>query len=158
VGTALPRIVSDLHGNELYTWVVTAYLLSATITVPIYGKLGDVFGRKAMMIIGIGIFLFGSALCGLCGFFRTSDVHNQTGMALLITFRAVQGLGAGALFPISLAVVGDLFTARERGRYQGLFGAMFGISFIRGSQGTAQAAGATEPVKESHEQVPAPAA
>ena len=121
VGVALPRIVSDLKGSDLYTWVVTAYLLTSTITVPIYGKLGDVFGRQRMLIVGILIFLAGSALSGL-----------SQSMGELIAFRALQGCGAGALFPISLAVVGDLFTPRERGRYQGLFGAVFGISFIVG--------------------------
>ncbi|MGD1052812.1 MAG: MDR family MFS transporter, partial [Candidatus Dormibacteria bacterium] len=121
VGVALPRIVSDLKGSDLYTWVVTAYLLTSTITVPIYGKLGDVFGRQRIMIVGIVIFLAGSALSGL-----------SQNMGELIVFRAVQGCGAGALFPIALAVIGDLFTPRERGRYQGLFGAVFGLSFIVG--------------------------
>jgi EmrB/QacA subfamily drug resistance transporter len=121
VGTALPRIVTDLHGNTLYTWVVTAYLLSSTITVPIYGKFSDVYGRKVMLLVGIGIFLAGSVLSGL-----------SQDMTQLIIFRGLQGLGAGALFPISLAVIGDLFTPRERGRYQGLFGAVFGLSFIVG--------------------------
>ncbi len=121
VGVALPRIVSDLKGSNLYTWVVTAYLLTSTVTVPIYGKLGDVFGRQRMLIVGILIFLVGSALSGI-----------SQNMAELIIFRALQGCGAGSLFPISLAVVGDLFTPRERGRYQGLFGAVFGISFIVG--------------------------
>lgn len=121
VGTALPRIVTDLHGNNLYTWVVTAYLLSSTITVPIYGKFSDVYGRKVMLLIGVTIFLLGSALSGL-----------SQDMTQLILFRGLQGLGAGALFPISLAVIGDLFTPRERGRYQGLFGAVFGLSFIVG--------------------------
>ena len=121
VGTALPRIVTDLHGNNLYTWVVTAYLLSSTISVPIYGKLSDVYGRKIMLMIGISIFLLGSALSGL-----SQDITQ------LIIFRAVQGLGAGALFPIALAVIGDIFTPRERGRYQGVFGAVFGLSFLVG--------------------------
>ena len=121
VGVALPRIVSDLKGSDLYTWVVTAYLLTSTITVPIYGKLGDVFGRQRMLVVGIVIFLAGSALAGL-----------SQNMGELIVFRALQGCGAGALFPISLAVVGDLYTPRERGRYQGLFGAVFGMSFIVG--------------------------
>jgi len=121
VGVALPRIVSELKGSDLYTWVVTAYLLTSTITVPIYGKLGDVFGRQRMLIVGIGIFLAGSALSGL-----------SQSMGELIVFRAIQGCGAGALFPIALAVIGDLFTPRERGRYQGLFGAVFGLSFIVG--------------------------
>lgn len=121
VGTALPRIVTDLNGNTLYTWVVTAYLLSSTITVPIYGKLSDVYGRKIMLLAGISIFLAGSILSGL-----------SQNMTELILFRGLQGLGAGALFPISLAIIGDLFTPRERGRYQGLFGAVFGLSFIIG--------------------------
>ena len=121
VGTALPRIVTDLGGNEYYTWVVTIYLLTSTITVPFYGKLSDLYGRKPMMMIGVTIFLIGSALSGL-----------SQNMAMLILFRGIQGLGAGALFPIALAVIGDLYTPAERGRYQGLFGAVFGISFIIG--------------------------
>jgi EmrB/QacA subfamily drug resistance transporter len=121
VGTALPRIVTDLNGASLYSWVVTAYLLASTVTVPVYGKFSDVFGRKPMLLIGVGIFLVGSGLSGL-----------SQNMAELVTFRAIQGLGAGAIFPIALAVIGDLFTARERGRYQGLFGAVFGLSFIVG--------------------------
>lgn len=121
VGPILPRIVSELNGIDYYTWVVTAYLLTSTVTVPIYGKLSDLFGRKPMLMVGIGLFLVGSMLSGL----------SQT-MWQLVMFRAVQGLGAGALFPISLAVIGDLFTPRERGRYQGLFGAVFGIAFLVG--------------------------
>jgi EmrB/QacA subfamily drug resistance transporter len=121
VGTALPRIVTDLHGSSLYTWVVTSYLLSSTITVPIYGKLSDIYGRKPLLLIGVSIFLIGSILCG-----------QSQNMTELILFRGLQGLGAGALFPISLAVIGDMFTARERGRYQGLFGAVFGLSFLLG--------------------------
>jgi EmrB/QacA subfamily drug resistance transporter len=121
VGTALPRIVTDLSGNSLYSWVVTAYLLSSTVTVPVYGKFSDVFGRKPMLLVGVGLFLAGSWLSGL-----------SQNMTELIAFRTVQGLGAGAIFPIALAVIGDLFSARERGRYQGLFGAVFGLSFIIG--------------------------
>ncbi|MHB8332374.1 MAG: MDR family MFS transporter, partial [Candidatus Dormibacteria bacterium] len=121
VGTALPTIVTDLGGNSLYVWVVTAYLLTSTVTIPIYGKLSDIFGRKLMLIIGISIFLIGSALSGL-----------SQSMAELIFFRGLQGLGAGALFPISLAVIGDLFTPRERGKYQGFFGAVFGLAFLVG--------------------------
>jgi EmrB/QacA subfamily drug resistance transporter len=121
VGTALPHIVAELKGVSLYTWVVTAYLLTSTVTVPIYGKMSDVFGRKPALLVGVSLFLLGSALSGQA---RT--------MEELIAFRAVQGLGAGALFPIALAVIGDLFSPRERGRYQGLFGAVFGVSFIIG--------------------------
>jgi EmrB/QacA subfamily drug resistance transporter len=121
VGTALPTIVTDLHGNDLYTWVVTIYLLTSTISVPFYGKLSDLYGRKPLLIIGIVIFLIGSALSGL----------SQT-MEQLILFRGIQGLGAGALFPVSLAVIGDLFSPQERGKYQGLFGAVFGVSALVG--------------------------
>jgi EmrB/QacA subfamily drug resistance transporter len=121
VGTALPRIVTDLGGNDLYTWVVTIYLLTSTITVPFYGKLSDLYGRRPMLMIGITLFLAGSVLSGL-----------SQQMWQLILFRGIQGLGAGALFPIALAVIGDLFTPAERGKYQGLFGAVFGISFLIG--------------------------
>ncbi len=121
VGTALPRIVTDLRGNELYTWVVTIYLLTSTISVPFYGKLSDHYGRKPLLLIGISTFLVGSALSGL-----------SQSMEQLILFRGIQGIGAGALFPISLAVIGDLFTPAERGKYQGLFGAVFGLSALVG--------------------------
>jgi len=121
VGTAMPSILTELRGIDLYTWVVTIYLLTSTITGPIYGKLSDQFGRKNLLLFGIFLFLLGSALSGFSG-----------DMVQLIVFRGIQGLGAGALFPIALAVIGDLFTPRERGRYQGLFGAVFGISAIIG--------------------------
>ena len=121
VGTALPVIVTDLNGASLYSWVVTAYLLSSSVTVPIYGKFSDVFGRKVMLIIGVSLFLAGSWLSG------ASQNMNQ-----LVAFRTIQGLGAGALFPISIALIGDMYTARERGRFQGLFGGVFAISFIVG--------------------------
>jgi EmrB/QacA subfamily drug resistance transporter len=121
VGVALPTIVTDLGGQTLLTWTVTIYLLTSTITVPFYGKLSDLYGRKPVLMFGITLFLIGSALSGL-----------SQNMTQLIIFRGIQGAGAGALFPISLAVIGDLYTPAERGKYQGLFGAVFGVSAIVG--------------------------
>jgi EmrB/QacA subfamily drug resistance transporter len=121
VATALPRVVSDLGGLSQYSWVFTAYLLASTVTVPLYGKLGDVYGRKPLFIIAIVIFLVGSALCGLA-----------QNMTQLVLFRGVQGLGAGGLFPLALAVVGSIVPPRDRGRYQGLIGAVFASASIIG--------------------------
>jgi EmrB/QacA subfamily drug resistance transporter len=121
VGTALPRIVTDLHGNALYTWSVTIYLLTATISGPIYGKLSDLFGRRPIVIWAVGLFLVSSALAGL-----------SQEMWQFILFRGLQGLGGGAVFPIALAVVADLYTPAERGKYLGLFGAVFGVSSLVG--------------------------
>ena len=121
VGTALPRIITDLGGNELYTWAFTAYLLTSTISGPLYGKLSDLFGRRPIFLFGIGIFMVGSVFSGL-----------SREMWQLVAARGIQGLGAGALFPIALAVIGDLFSPSERGRYQGLFGAVFGLSVLIG--------------------------
>src|SRR5436853_5071474 len=121
VSTAMPRVIADLQGFDRYTWVSTAYLLTSTVMVPIYGKLSDLFGRKPIFLFGVVIFLIGSALSG------TAQTMNQ-----LIAFRAVQGLGAGALMPIAIAVVGDLFTPRERGKWQGITGGVWGLSAIIG--------------------------
>jgi EmrB/QacA subfamily drug resistance transporter len=121
VSTAMPRVIAELQGFDRYTWVSTAYLLTSTVTVPIYGKLSDLFGRKPIFLFGVVVFLIGSALSG------ASQDMNQ-----LITFRALQGFGAGALMPIAIAIVADLFTPRERGKWQGLTGAVWGFSAIIG--------------------------
>ena len=121
VSTALPTIVGDLGGISHLSWVVTAYLLSATIVGPLYGKLGDLYGRKLVLQVAIVIFLIGSALCGL-----------SQNMAELIGFRTLQGLGAGGLIVVTFAVIGDVIPPRERGKYQGYFGAVFGFSTVIG--------------------------
>jgi EmrB/QacA subfamily drug resistance transporter len=121
VGTALPVIVTDLHGDTLYTWSVTVYLLTATISGPIYGKLSDLFGRRPIFIWAVSLFLVSSVFAGL-----------SQEMWQFILFRGLQGLGGGAVFPVALAVVADLYTPAERGKYLGLFGAMFGLSSLLG--------------------------
>src|SRR5437667_7488018 len=121
VSTALPTIVGDLGGISHLSWVVTAYLLSATIAGPLYGKLGDLYGRKALLQVAIVLFLVGSALCGI-----------SQNMTELIAFRALQGLGGGGLLVTTMAVVGDIIPPRERGRYQGYFGGVFGVSTVIG--------------------------
>ena len=121
VATALPKIVSDLGGITQYSWVFTAYMLTSTVTVPLYGKLGDVYGRKNLFLFAIVVFLIGSALCGAA-----------QSMTQLVLFRAVQGIGAGGLFPLSLAVIGNIVPPRDRGRWQGLIGAVFAASSIIG--------------------------
>jgi EmrB/QacA subfamily drug resistance transporter len=121
VATALPRIVGDLGGITQYSWVFTAYMLTSTVTVPLYGKLGDVWGRKNLFLFAIVVFLIGSALCGLA-----------TTMTQLVVFRGIQGIGAGGLFPLSLAVIGNIVPPRDRGRWQGLIGAVFAASSIIG--------------------------
>jgi EmrB/QacA subfamily drug resistance transporter len=121
VATALPTIVGDLGGLQHLSWVVTAYLLASTITGPLYGKFGDLYGRKKTLQVAIVIFLIGSMLCGIA-----------QNMPELISFRAIQGLGAGGLITTTIAVVGDIIPPRDRGRYQGVFGAVFGVSTIVG--------------------------
>src|ERR671930_916118 len=121
VATALPRVVSDLGGITQYSWVFTAYMLGSTVTVPLYGKLGDAHGRKPLFIVAIVIFLVGSALCGL-----------SQNMWQLVVFRAIQGVGAGGLFPLTLAMVGMIVPPRDRGRYQGLIGSVFAGASILG--------------------------
>ncbi|HEX6779214.1 MAG TPA: MDR family MFS transporter [Ktedonobacterales bacterium] len=121
VGTALPRIIANLNGFSEYAWVATAYLLTSTITVPIYGKLSDLFGRKWLLLFAVVLFLIGSALSGA----------SQT-MTQLIFFRGFQGLGAGGLISIAIAVVGDIFTPRERAKWQGVTGSVSALASILG--------------------------
>ncbi|HEX2143981.1 MAG TPA: MDR family MFS transporter [Glycomyces sp.] len=121
VGTALPTIVGDLNGMGDYTWVVTAYLIATTASTPLYGKLSDMYGRRPVILTAIVIFLVASALAGL----------SQT-MLQLILFRGLQGLGGGGLISLAFTVVSDVVSPRERGKYQGFFGAVFGISSVAG--------------------------
>ncbi|HEU5279062.1 MAG TPA: MFS transporter [Gaiellaceae bacterium] len=121
VSTALPTIVGELGGLQHLSWVVTAYLLASTVSGPLYGKFGDLYGRKTVLQTAIIIFLVGSALCGI-----------SQNMAELIAFRALQGIGAGGLIVTAIAVIGDVIPPRDRGRYQGIFGAVFGVSTIIG--------------------------
>jgi EmrB/QacA subfamily drug resistance transporter len=127
VSTAMPVIISQLHGLELYAWVTTAYLLSSTVMVPVWGKLGDLYGRKPVLLAGIGLFLLGSWLSGLAGEFGTLPLLGG-GMVQLVVFRAIQGLGGGALFTTAFAIIADLFPPRERGKFAGLFGGVFGLA------------------------------
>ena len=131
VSTAMPRIVAQLQGLSLYAWVTTVYLLSSTVMVPIWGKLGDLFGRKIILIWGVSIFILGSALCGLSGEFGELPVLGG-GMTQLIVFRGLQGIGGGALFTSAFAVIADLYPPRDRGKLSGYFGAVFGLASIVG--------------------------
>src|SRR6476469_783153 len=121
VGPALYQITVDLHGFQYYTWVVTVYLLTSTISVPIFGKLSDMYGRKWFYIGGIAIFLLGSALAGL---------SNDIGQ--LIGFRGLQGLGAGMLTAVAFAIIADLIPPADRGKWQGVFVAVFGLASVVG--------------------------
>ncbi len=131
VSTAMPRIIAELQGLERIAWVGTAYLLTSTVTVPIYGKLGDLYGRRAILVFGVLVFLAGSMLCGLAGEFGSLPLIGD-GMNQLIACRALQGIGAGALTTGAFATVADLVPPAERGRYTGLFGAMFGFASVAG--------------------------
>jgi len=121
VSTAMPTVVGELGGIEHYAWVFTAYLLAATITVPVYGKLADLYGRKPIFLFGVGLFLLGSTCSGL-----------SNSIGALIGFRALQGLGAGAMQPIALTIIGDIFTVKQRTKVQGAFSGVWGLAGLVG--------------------------
>src|SRR5689334_20692120 len=113
----MPTVIGQLGGINLYAWVFSAYLLTSTISVPIYGKLSDLYGRKPLFLAATAIFMVGSALCG----------QSQT-MTELIAFRLLQGLGAGGVFPITQTIIGDIFPLQQRARLQGVFSTIWGVS------------------------------
>ena len=130
VGVALPKITSDLGGLDKLSWVVTAYLLTSTAATPLWGKISDLLGRRPVFQAAIIVFLIGSVLCGFAG--EIAGALNVSGIDAMIGGRAVQGLGGGGLMSLALAVIGDVIPPRERGKYQGLFGAVFGVSSVAG--------------------------
>ena len=121
VGTAMPTVIASLGGLNHYSWVFSAYLVTSTVTVPVWGKLSDLYGRRILYQIGIVIFLLGSVLSGMSGT-----------MTQLIIFRAVQGLGAGALVPLGMTIIGDIFTLEERAKMQAYFSGVWGLSSVIG--------------------------
>lgn len=121
VDTATPRMIRDLHGEAIFTWVVTVYLLASTAIVPVVGKLADIYGRKIFYLLGMGLFVGGSMLCGL-----------SQNMGQLIAFRGLQGIGGGMLMPIAFTIVGDVFPAEERAKMQGIFGSVWGLAAVIG--------------------------
>ena len=133
VATSIRTIADDLDGLSLQAWATTAYLITATITTPLYGKLSDIYGRKPLFLTAIGIFVLGSIACTLA-----------TSMYQLAAFRAIQGLGAGGLFSLALTIIGDIVAPRERAKYQGYFVAVFGTSSVLGPVAGGFFAGQTE--------------
>jgi len=121
VSTALPTIVGDFHRSDLLSWVITSYLLASTASTPLWGKAGDLYGRKRLFQLAIIVFLVGSVLCGAA-----------QNMYELIVFRGVQGIGGGGLISLVFAIIGDVISPRQRGRYQGYFSAVFGVSNVIG--------------------------
>lgn len=121
ISTAMPTIVNDLGGLDRYSWVFSIYLLASTTTVPVFGKLSDIYGRTPVYLVGMGLFLIGSLLCGLA-----------TSMTQLIIYRAIQGVGAGGLLPLTFIIIGDSFTVEQRARVQGVFSSVWGVSSVVG--------------------------
>ena len=121
VATAVPTIVADLGGLSRYSWIFSVYLLTSTVTVPLYGRLADLYGRRRVLLFGVVVFVVGSALCGA-----------SQSMTQLIAFRALQGIGAGAVLPIAITVVGDIYSAEQRARMQGMFSAVWGVASVVG--------------------------
>ena len=121
VGTAMPTIIAQLQGIELYGWVFSMYMLTSTSTMPVFGKLSDMYGRRPIYMIAVAMFLLGSMLCG-----------TAQSMTQLIAFRALQGLGAGGLLPLAFTLIGDLFTMEQRAKMQGLFSGVWGVSGLLG--------------------------
>lgn len=119
----MPKIVGDLGGLSMMTWLTTAYLLTSTSIVPIAGKLADLLGRRAVYVAGLIIFMIGSSLCGLAD-----------NMKELIVFRGLQGLGGGIMMPMAMIVIGDLFTGKQRARFQGVFGGIYALASVIGPQ------------------------
>src|SRR4026208_1715347 len=129
VGTAEPRIIASLSGFDRYPWVATLYLLSSTVSVPIFASLSDRFGRKPFFMSGVILFVLASALCGAAG---NLTFFPFDGMGQLIVCRGVQGIGAGIITGVLFTIVGDIFSPQERGKYQGLFAAVFGVARVAG--------------------------
>ena len=129
VGTAEPRIIAQLSGFDRYPWIATAYLLTSTVSVPIFASLSDIHGRKPFFLLGATLFVLTSALCGAAG---KVNFIGLDGMGQLILFRALQGVGAGMVMGLLFTIVGDIFSPAERGRYQGLFAAVWGVASIFG--------------------------
>lgn len=123
VGTAMPKIVGDLGGLSLMTWLTTAYLLTSTAVVPIAGKLADLLGRRSVYVAGLVIFMAASALCGIAN-----------NMTELIIYRGIQGIGGGVMMPMAMIVIGDMFTGKERAKFQGIFGGLYGLASVIGPQ------------------------
>src|SRR5688500_6197447 len=121
VGTAMPTVIASLGGINNYSWVFSAYLVTSTVTVPVWGKLSDLYGRRLLYQIAIGVFLLGTFLSGI-----------SSSMTELIIYRAIQGLGAGALVPLGMTIIGDIFTLKERGKMQAYFSGVWGLSSVVG--------------------------